>query len=186
MVFANHLRSRITPAYAGQILLDEHSVLNIQDHPRIRGTNGYLSIGPFFLMGSSPHTRDKFSSNCVCSLLYRIIPAYAGQIEPPLGAVAKARDHPRIRGTNLLRRPKTRVLTGSSPHTRDKFIVLMQLCQNLRITPAYAAQIRYLDYCYCGSGDHPRIRGTNARLYLATAIGSGSSPHTRDKLNDGS
>ena len=31
--------------------------------------------------------------------------------------------------------------------------------------------------------DHPRIRGTNARLYLATAIGSGSSPHTRDKYD---
>ena len=50
---------------------------------------------------------------------------------------------------------------GSSPHTRDKFIVLMQLCQNLRITPAYAGQIGTGTYKKLIDMDHPRIRGTN-------------------------
>ena len=90
MVFANHLRSRITPAYAGQILLDEHSVLNIQDHPRIRGTNGYLSIGPFFLMGSSPHTRDKLNRPWGRWRKPGIIPAYAGQIYSPHAALPES------------------------------------------------------------------------------------------------
>ena len=154
-----------------------------RNHPRIRGTNGYLSIGPFFLMGSSPHTRDKFSSNCVCSLLYGIIPAYAGQIRHITLDIFGSEDHPRIRGTNTTRIPVSISRPGSSPHTRDKFGSLYGGVINGRIIPAYAGQIPRICRISESLRDHPRIRGTNARLYLATAIGSGSSPHTRDKLS---
>ena len=141
MVFANHLRSRITPAYAGQILLDEHSVLNIQDHPRIRGTNGYLSIGPFFLMGSSPHTRDKFEAWPDLIRDKGIIPAYAGQIVGSNSIWSTIQDHPRIRGTNRQTIKSRLNWTGSSPHTRDKSILKMAKMASARIIPAYAGQI---------------------------------------------
>ena len=142
MVFANHLRSRITPAYAGQILLDEHSVLNIQDHPRIRGTNGYLSIGPFFLMGSSPHTRDKSGNPMNKCKYFGIIPAYAGQISSNASCAIASRDHPRIRGTNESIPTAIDIAPGSSPHTRDKYSFRHRYASRLRIIPAYAGQIR--------------------------------------------
>ena len=72
---------------------------------------------------------------------------------------------------------------GSSPHTRDKFGSLYGGVINGRIIPAYAGQIPRICRISESLRDHPRIRGTNARLYLATAIGSGSSPHTRDKYD---
>ena len=58
----------------------------------------------------------------------------------------------------------------------------MQLCQNLRIIPAYAGQIclnRFADFAI---RDHPRIRGTNFSLEDNFTLAPGSSPHTRDKL----
>ena len=113
----------------------------------------------------------------------RIIPAYAGQIFRSYKSAILTQDHPRIRGTNTTRIPVSISRPGSSPHTRDKFGSLYGGVINGRIIPAYAGQIPRICRISESLRDHPRIRGTNARLYLATAIGSGSSPHTRDKYD---
>ena len=141
MVFANHLRSRITPAYAGQILLDEHSVLNIQE--------------------SSPHTRDKWVSFHWSILSHGIIPAYAGQIRHITLDIFGSEDHPRIRGTNVDAGMDLTVEEGSSPHTRDKYYENPSEYQPSRIIPAYAGQIWKPLWRRYQWQDHPRIRGTN-------------------------
>ena len=51
-------------------------------------------------------------------------------------------DHPRIRGTNLPYGLVPVGVSGSSPHTRDKFYCLFQCLPLLGIIPAYAGQIR--------------------------------------------
>ena len=114
----------IIPAYAGQIVQEATEDFLWQDHPRIRGTNLSYYIRSYDEWGSSPHTRDKSFSLFPPFWLLRIIPAYAGQISPYAAGQEKVRDHPRIRGTNILDLQDGTNFMGSSPHTRDK-------CDNL-------------------------------------------------------
>ena len=71
---------RIIPAYAGQIRIQLEKKKLRQDHPRIRGTNIIITDGTDTSVGSSPHTRDKLEYPFIDDDMYRIIPAYAGQI----------------------------------------------------------------------------------------------------------
>ena len=54
---------RIIPAYAGQIFRVVQIGFIYEDHPRIRGTNKSSFLANNFNQGSSPHTRDKYSSD---------------------------------------------------------------------------------------------------------------------------
>ena len=74
-------------------------------------------------------------------LFCRIIPAYAGQIYYVFIFYAFNEDHPRIRGTNSGIPQRTISETGSSPHTRDKFLIGRLVRDPERIIPAYAGQI---------------------------------------------
>ena len=75
--------------------------------------------------GSSPHTRDKLESLVSAVDETGIIPAYAGQICNLYISVTIERDHPRIRGTNPSFIIWTHLQTGSSPHTRDKLLLVL-------------------------------------------------------------
>ena len=116
----NYIHTRIIPAYAGQIRHCLHCHNSKEDHPRIRGTNFNFCHQLSCVIGSSPHTRDKFpvSDVNICSL--RIIPAYAGQIFRNAIHIRYGWDHPRIRGTNVVFFVFVYASAGSSPHTRDK------------------------------------------------------------------
>ena len=92
---------RIIPAYAGQMYTFQQIHKFVQDHPRIRGTNGHITNLTGYRLGSSPHTRDKCLFFCLVRLYIRIIPAYAGQIFIEIINLSYREDHPRIRGTNL-------------------------------------------------------------------------------------
>ena len=173
--------ARIIPAYAGQIYPFLYLLLFLWDHPRIRGTNEKFTFRSSAMSGSSPHTRDKLFADISCQLHIRIIPAYAGQILRQFYSGTPFMDHPRIRGTNP--RPETgkMLLSGSSPHTRDKFHAVPLAVLGVGIIPAYAGQILLLWDCLFYQRDHPRIRGTNVKLSRQLTPLVGSSPHTRDK-----
>ena len=51
-----------------------------QDHPRIRGTNLVGCSNIDGLLGSPPHTRDKYITKLFLLFSIGITPAYAGQI----------------------------------------------------------------------------------------------------------
>ena len=71
---------RIIPAYAGQITWKRRISNGNVDHPRIRGTNGDKPMTTLPMLGSSPHTRDKWHSPINNANFTGIIPAYAGQM----------------------------------------------------------------------------------------------------------
>ena len=71
---------RIIPAYAGQIGVYLGFSFYNGDHPRIRGTNGDKPMTTLPMLGSSPHTRDKWHSPINNANFTGIIPAYAGQM----------------------------------------------------------------------------------------------------------
>ena len=73
---------------------------NMEDHPRIRGTNFKKSFVIKTIAGSPPHTRDKSSFIFVIANSIGITPAYAGQIPISQEFPVLPEDHPRIRGTN--------------------------------------------------------------------------------------
>ena len=68
--------------------------------------------------GSSPHTRGARPIRDRAPRVRRIIPAYAGSTFRRLAALARVRDHPRIRGEHRLSRTVANSTPGSSPHTR--------------------------------------------------------------------
>ena len=133
---------RITPAYAGQILLFHFLLLSCQDHPRIRGTNYQCTCYTLLHSGSPPHTRDKFNSLTGKFGQNRITPAYAGQIILIKLQSQVQQDHPRIRGTNELIYSMIKAIIGSPPHTRDKYLADTSSTIAGGITPAYAGQIK--------------------------------------------
>ena len=51
----------------------------------------------------------------------------------------------------------------------------------IRITPAYAGQMKAYHHIVCHNRDHPRIRGTNGTIIGNLLLAWGSPPHTRDK-----
>ena len=131
----------IIPAYAGQIYLSYCDKYIYQDHPRIRGTNVFLTPFLSSQIGSSPHTRDKLARIGTGGKYARIIPAYAGQIIGVDQGRRTKQDHPRIRGTNLQSTSLPKLSRGSSPHTRDKSVLFLPQSNCVRIIPAYAGQI---------------------------------------------
>ena len=112
-------------------------------------------------LGSSPHTRDKYEQVRFEGNREGIIPAYAGQMLHPLSYICAVEDHPRIRGTNIVKVLSVINLVGSSPHTRDKFLVAALNKLSTGIIPAYAGQILLWGNGFLHVQDHPRIRGTN-------------------------
>ena len=151
----------IIPAYAGQIRFVIKLVPIVWDHPRIRGTNPTSFVVILISSGSSPHTRDKFTRVISSNWKYRIIPAYAGQIFACDNINDKSQDHPRIRGTNIKFLSSLISHIGSSPHTRDKLLLIPKSDTKTRIIPAYAGQIMGDVLAAESEEDHPRIRGTN-------------------------
>ena len=152
-----------------------------RDHPRIRGTNQIAKGVNTIFPGSSPHTRDKCPFCHICRGCSRIIPAYAGQIISSTAPYIQSQDHPRIRGTNCAMEKVKNGVSGSSPHTRDKFIVSLLTNLSAGIIPAYAGQISPPAHSTRIFRDHPRIRGTNMQNLPRNYLEPGSSPHTRDK-----
>ncbi|OZG55702.1 hypothetical protein BTIS_1929 [Bifidobacterium tissieri] len=74
---------RIIPACAGQTHRRHHHAHTRRDHPRVCGANPSLYQYLSYDDGSSPRVRGKRFSMVVFQWLFRIIPACAGQTEPP-------------------------------------------------------------------------------------------------------
>ena len=127
--------------------------------PAYAGSTRVEPDQPLVPAGSSPHTRGAPPFRGRWPGSGGIIPAYAGSTFRRLAALARVRDHPRIRGEHL----QTLPVEGQLP----------------RIIPAYAGSTGDA-IGVCGAGrDHPRIRGEHGPLPAGQAALAGSSPHTR-------
>ena len=130
---------------------------------------------------SPPHTRGKCKGANSVKKCIGIIPAYAGKIALSRSLLLSLKDHPRIRGENVVLRPEVRRVPGSPPHTRGKSVSPVRREQSDGITPAYAGKISTTTRTSRGGQDHPRIRGENAGISSMLAASEGSPPHTRGK-----
>ena len=143
------LNTRITPAYAGRIWRRRWKNKGEWDHPRIRGKNFTLDFFFRYSEGSPPHTREESFRIVQHWLEPGITPAYAGRINTFKGCALIDRDHPRIRGKNLVSGIGGAIGTGSPPHTREEWLKQLERKLKDRITPAYAGRIFPVFYYFC-------------------------------------
>ena len=197
---AESRQSGIIPAYAGSTVRTSRKLIDLADHPRIRGEHSGAARSSWRRRGSSPHTRGARPVRPRPGGAARIIPAYAGSTQEgvcsitctpgssphtrgaPPGRPSTARiqrDHPRIRGEHVTPSSLRPSPSGSSPHTRGARHAEHAFDRRDGIIPAYAGST----HCRCqfpaSHRDHPRIRGEHRKYQQDKAWRSGSSPHTR-------
>ena len=131
---------RITPACAGKTFDVDHTLRNIQDHPRVCGKN-YLQFKRMNrTTGSPPRVREKRIWNGNQFWYAGITPACAGKTMLSQHFQLNQQDHPRVCGKNLVALISTIFLMGSPPRVREKlFDNHMKFCV-FRITPACAGK----------------------------------------------
>ena len=93
---------RITPAYAGKTPKQRKDKALIRDHPRIRGKDFSSDSSGTCNSGSPPHTRERLHYKKLAGANKRITPAYAGKTMALVPYQSYKKDHPRIRGKDIV------------------------------------------------------------------------------------
>ena len=133
------------------------------------------------MSGSSPLTRGKHRPNQLADPAARLIPAHAGKTFFGRRSGLAWPAHPRSRGENSMLKDRLRYKDGSSPLTRGKPDLRLDLEVRLRLIPAHAGKTSSLARSRQAVAAHPRSRGENGLATLARSLGCGSSPLTRGK-----
>ena len=129
--------------------------------------------------GSSPHARGAGRQAMNRARVGRIIPACAGSSWRCCTSGGCRRDHPRMRGEQGLELDTEWVYSGSSPHARGAGRRRLRAMQFTGIIPACAGSSRRRASERICKGDHPRMRGEQAKGEDLRGVAEGSSPHAR-------
>ena len=78
-VYGNGIFPRITPAYAGKSVFEQHDVISDKDHPRLCGEKYQEGTVITAYIGSPPPMRGKGHGLSFSPRFFRITPAYAGK-----------------------------------------------------------------------------------------------------------
>ena len=156
-------------------------MLLTRDHPRSRGENRGCADPKFGDLGSSPLTRGKLHAGHRGAPRPGIIPAHAGKTGEKWDTATPTGDHPRSRGENVGERRPAGGGGGSSPLTRGKRLSGKHRQPSTGIIPAHAGKTCRLTVWPPARRDHPRSRGENFGVSIATITARGSSPLTRGK-----
>ena len=135
--------------------------------------------------GSSPLTRGKLSQRNLSDLEAGLIPAHAGKTRQSRGRSHAKRAHPRSRGENGQISAEEFNEAGSSPLTRGKHGLLVNLQDVAGLIPAHAGKTPTGPTKPPKTAAHPRSRGENCKCALIWARSAGSSPLTRGKRGEG-
>ena len=112
-------------------------------------------------------------------LAVRIIPARAGSRLCEPSKLVPARDHPRARGEQELRRHASGTGAGSSPRARGAVYTIVALKAEGGIIPARAGSRPMSPWERYVCGDHPRARGEQKQTDSHEMPPLGSSPRAR-------
>ncbi len=155
-------RGGLIPAHAGKTRWSRGRRGPRRAHPRSRGENvGDPPSNPG-LPGSSPLTRGKPSSACPRGGMSGLIPAHAGKTCPENRRCRATWAHPRSRGENTGHRGRFARAGGSSPLTRGKRDVRLNICRDEGLIPAHAGKTTRQPRSTPLHRAHPRSRGENS------------------------
>mgnify|MGYP000915057780 CR=1 FL=1 len=131
---------RITPACAGKTHLGRRCALSASDHPRMRGEDSLINVTQCVVVGSPPHARGRPSNVWRSPSCEGITPACAGKTDIGVNISYVRRDHPRMRGEDLLPPQGKRLQEGSPPHARGRRATTSVYVRATWITPACAGK----------------------------------------------
>ena len=175
-----HPRSqRIIPALAGNTGIIRTNLQPMGDHPRSRGEYALQETSYPTPGGSSPLSRGILFSVEILESTERIIPALAGNTQPPPGWSGRQSDHPRSRGEYVSRSHATTSAAGSSPLSRGIRLSSVLLQRLGRIIPALAGNTKSRRRMKTHGADHPRSRGEYHSHGRLPDTVCGSSPLSR-------
>ena len=84
-----------------------------------------------------------------------ITPAYAGKTATACFIIFVPRDHPRLRGKDVLYIKGSEPTPGSPPLTRERLTLELSMPSVIGITPAYAGKTSLPNEKFKGDEDHP-------------------------------
>ena len=151
----------LIPAHAGKTQPPRPDADTIPAHPRSRGENPGDQTAYYKVQGSSPLTRGKPSLRLAWRAATGLIPAHAGKTRSPAPKTSIRTAHPRSRGENTRRSALQSVAGGSSPLTRGKHSLLVNLQDVAGLIPAHAGKTSRPQPTSSRPRAHPRSRGEN-------------------------
>ncbi len=117
-----------------------------------------------------------------------IIPAYAGNTRLAAWSAGCRGDHPRVCGEHVRNSIVSWCSSGSSPRMRGTRLATRPKTRSDGIIPAYAGNTSSSNRATVGTGDHPRVCGEHKGYSGKTSADTGSSPRMRGtphELRDG-
>ena len=130
--------ARITPARAGNTILQNPLSVSIEDHPRSCGEHAKLIGGVTYAPGSPPLVRGTLAGDVETRHNDRITPARAGNTRNHQNDIKRSQDHPRSCGEHKHCRLSKITLSGSPPLVRGTLGLLPGFGLVHGITPARA------------------------------------------------
>ena len=171
----------ITPACAGKTLCARTYGKRRRDHPRLRGKDIKDGIAGWAAAGSPPLARERPPRKRRIRSTTRITPACAGKTITIDVKLEKIEDHPRLRGKDGTFFDVVAMTLGSPPLARERPDGRKEILITGGITPACAGKTiigAIESHCI---GDHPRLRGKDAKLIRVTIALTGSPPLARER-----
>ena len=150
---------RITPACAGNTILQVAGNLTAWDHPRLRGEYRCRHQRRLSATGSPPLARGIPATFGEYYGMFGITPACAGNTTRYTGHKRPRRDHPRLRGEYHIYTLSVVIRLGSPPLARGILHDFRYHYYQTGITPACAGNTYVYSTKYSCKGDHPRLRG---------------------------
>ena len=133
----------IIPAYAGNTRMPLLGPLRCRDHPRVCGEHCCGMAWFIATTGSSPRMRGTRVLEHAAEHVAGIIPAYAGNTRADSPRPTVRRDHPRVCGEHMGRKPQAVSRMGSSPRMRGTPDSRFSDSIPHGIIPAYAGNTYY-------------------------------------------
>ena len=133
-----------------------------KDHPRMRGEDHMSAVDDADVHGSPPHARGRQIGKFSEYRPHWITPACAGKTYAFRGETFSVRDHPRMRGEDVLVSVRRSPSTGSPPHARGRPLFQPGSGGLSWITPACAGKTAKRVQTSAMSWDHPRMRGEDS------------------------
>ena len=127
-----------SPRERGNTEAGEADLLVLADHPRASGEHEIKGLVLDGNLGSSPRERGTLDEGDDGKVLFRIIPARAGNTQHWLLAFHLGTDHPRASGEHFRVYSVASCFVGSSPRERGTHIVRRDPAVLMRIIPARA------------------------------------------------
>ena len=170
---------RFIPACAGNIPHIRCGYGGRPVHPRVCGEHTVINVTLMIHLGSSPRVRGTSELPSPFFLIFRFIPACAGNIclrnQPPESKAV----HPRVCGEHTPQIGCQTLTSGSSPRVRGTYYDNNRYRFRWRFIPACAGNMTISGQPMPSTSVHPRVCGEHIKRPRWPKAKIGSSPRVR-------